>query len=147
MQAIHSLDLCTVKNMTEAPFVAETTFHVRYAETDAMRIVHHAAYIIYFEEGRSEYIRQRGTSYAAFEREGYYLAVTEVQARYIKAARYDDRLTVRCWVAQSRSRSLVFEYEIINANTNERLLTGMSKHICLDTEGNIARIPDEWKHW
>ena len=46
--------------MSEQPYIAETTFHVRYAETDAMGIVHHADYIVYFEEGRSEYLRQRG---------------------------------------------------------------------------------------
>ncbi|MDQ7035137.1 MAG: thioesterase family protein [Anaerolineae bacterium] len=86
--------------MSESPFVAEATFHVRYAETDAQGIVHHASYIVYFEEGRSEYIRQRGSSYAEFERSGLYLAVTEINARYIKAARYDDRLTVRCWIAK-----------------------------------------------
>ena len=62
--------------MSNTPFVAEATFHVRYAETDAQGIVHHASYIVYFEEGRSEYIRQRGSSYADFERSGFYLAVT-----------------------------------------------------------------------
>jgi len=128
-------------------FIAETTFHVRYAETDAQGIVHHASYIVYFEEGRSEYIRQRGTSYAGFERDGYYLAVTEVHARYIKAAHYDDRITVRCWVVQARSRSLVFEYEILHADSGERLLTGSTTHICLNREGAIKRIPPGWQKW
>ena len=58
-------------------FIAETTLYVRYAETDAMGIIHHASYIIYFEEGRSNYARQRGSDYASFERSGYYLAVSE----------------------------------------------------------------------
>jgi acyl-CoA thioester hydrolase len=133
--------------MSESPFVAEATFHVRYAETDAQGIVHHASYIVYFEEGRSEYIRQRGSSYAEFERSGLFLAVTEINARYIKAARYDDLLTVRCWVVKSRSRSLVFEYEIIHAETGEKLLTGSSTHICITRDGAIARIPEAWQVW
>ena len=75
-------------------FVTEITFHVRYAETDAMGIVHHTSYIVYFEEGRSHYARQRGSDYASFERGGHYLAVTEVSARYIKPARYDDPIII-----------------------------------------------------
>ena len=120
---------------------------MRYAETDAQGIVHHAAYIVYFEEGRSEYIRQRGSSYAEFERSGYFLAVTEIQARYIKAAHYDDLLTVRCWVAKARSRSLKFEYEIIQTETGDKLLTGSTTHICLNREGEISRIPKQWLSW
>ncbi len=130
--------------MNETQFVAETSFHVRYAETDAMGIVHHASYIVYFEEGRSAYLRQQGTSYADFERSGFFLAVTEVEVKYHKAARYDDLLTVRCWVENSRSRALDFAYEIVRGEECETLVTGCTKHICLDREGKIARIPEEW---
>lgn len=133
--------------MSESPFTAEATFHVRYAETDAQGIVHHSSYIIYFEEGRSEYLRQQGVSYADFERGGHFLAVVEVNARYLKSARYDDLLTVRTWVTEARSRSLTFEYEIIHAESKERLLTGFTKHICLNRAGQIARIPDSWQKW
>lgn len=128
------------------PFVAETSFHVRYAETDAMGIVHHASYIVYFEEGRSEYIRQRGSSYAQFERDGFYLAVSEVQARFHIAARYDDRLTIRTWVSRVRSRSLTFQYEILS-QTGERHVTGYSSHICITREGKVTRIPSDWLQW
>jgi len=133
--------------MSETPFVAEATFHVRYAETDAQQIVHHASYIVYFEEGRSEYLRQQGTSYADFEKSGFFLAVTDVTAKYIKACRYDDKLTVRCHVSNARSRTIEFKYEIIHADTGELRVTGLTKHICLNRDGNIARMPEEWTKW
>lgn len=133
--------------MEKQRFIAEASFHVRYAETDAQGIVHHAAYVVYFEEGRSEYLRQQGTSYADFERSGFYLAVTEVKAKYLQASRYDDKLTVRCWVSQARSRTLQFEYEIIHTETGEKRVTGITKHICLNTKGQIARIPQDWQQW
>jgi acyl-CoA thioester hydrolase len=133
--------------MSEQPFVAEASFHVRYAETDAMGIVHHASYIVYFEEGRSEYIRQRGSSYADFERSGFFLAVTEVQANYLKAARYDDQLIVRCWLEDARSRTLTFAYEIVNALTGDVCVKGISKHVCINRDGQISRIPAEWQQW
>jgi len=126
-------------------FVATTTFNVRYAETDAMGIVHHASYIVYFEEGRSHYIRQRGSSYAEMERSGYYLAVTDVQARYLKAARYDQRINVHCWVESFRSRTITFAYEIRAADTDELFVTGTSKHICLDHRGSVVKIPAAWQ--
>lgn len=128
-------------------FVSETTFYVRYAETDAMGIVHHASYIVYFEEGRSSYIRQRGSDYADFERAGYYLAVSEVVARYLKPARYGDRVTVTCWVEALQSRSMTYAYELRNAVTGDMLVTGQSKHICLSKEGQVVRIPNEWRVW
>ncbi len=98
------------------PIVIENTFYVRYAETDAMGIVHHASYIVYFEEGRSNYARQRGSDYASFERSGRYLTVAEVNARYIKPAIYGQLITVRCWIEEMRSRALTFAYEIVDAN-------------------------------
>jgi len=127
-------------------FVAETTFYVRYAETDAMGIVHHASYIVYFEEGRSNYARQRGSDYAQFERSGFYLAVSEVNARYIKAAQYGQQLTIHCWIEDMKSRSITFGYEILNP-AGETLVTGQTKHICITREGQVAKLPEEWRKW
>jgi acyl-CoA thioester hydrolase len=128
--------------------VSETTFHVRYAETDQMGIVHHCAYLVWFEEGRSAWSRQLGRPYADFERAGYLLAVSEVGARYLVPARYDQRVTVRTRVSQVRSRLVRFEYEVVDAETGELFVTGFSAHICLDVDGKPARIPEEWrKFW
>jgi acyl-CoA thioester hydrolase len=126
---------------------AETTFYVRYAETDAMGVVHHGSYITYFEEGRSNYARQRGSDYASFEREGYYLLVAEIHARYLKPARYGQRLTVRCWIDELKSRSITFGYEIVAADTHELFVTGWSKHICITHNGQVSRLPESWRAW
>jgi acyl-CoA thioester hydrolase len=128
-------------------FVAEATFYVRYAETDAMGIVHHASHIVYFEEGRSNYARQRGSDYASFEKSGHYLTVTEVNARYHKPAYYGQQLTICCWIEDMKSRGLTFSYEIMNRGSNELLVTGFSKHICITHDGQVAKLPDEWRKW
>jgi len=88
--------------------IVETTFHVRYAETDQMRVAHHVAYIVWFEEGRSAWMRAMGGDYADFEAEGFYLVVSEVQARYLAPALYGRRVTVRSWAEEVRSRTLKF---------------------------------------
>ncbi len=127
--------------------VQEVPLYVRYAETDAMGIVHHSSYIIYFEEGRSNYARQRGSDYASFERNGLYLTVAEVHARYVKPARYGDQIIVRCWIDEMKSRTLTFAYDIVLAETRETLVTGFSKHICITHEGKVTTIPDQWRRW
>ena len=107
----------------------ETTFYVRYAETDAMGIVHHASYIVWFEEGRSHYLRVRGCSYAQLAAAGYFLTVTEVEARYRTPARYGDRVTVRTKLESLRSRSLSMTYEVYNADNGALLVTGRTEFI------------------
>lgn len=128
-------------------FVTENSFYVRYVETDAMRIVHHSSYIIYFEEGRSHYARQRGSDYADLEASGYFLAVTEIGARYLKAAQYGQHLTIRCWIDEMKSRALTFKYEIIDAATNELCVTGYTKHICINNQGQVVTLPENWRMW
>lgn len=128
-------------------FVSETTFHVRYAETDAMRIVHHSSYIVYFEEGRSVYTRQRGEDYANFEREGVFLAVTEVKSRYLKPAVYGQQITVCTWLESVQSRGLVFAYAVLDAASREVLVTGQTKHICINRDQQVVRIPEGWRRW
>lgn len=128
-------------------FVAETTLRVRYAETDSMRIVHHSNYIVYFEEGRSEYARQKGTPYSTFEESGFFLVVTEVGARYGKTAYYEQFITVRTWVSEMKSRGMTFSYEVVDADSGEVLVTGFSKHICTTKEGRPTKIPQSWRIW
>lgn len=128
-------------------FIAETTFRVRYAETDAMGIVHHRNYLAYFEEGRSHYARLRGHPYSEFEREGYFLMVSEANLRFSRAAQYEQEITVRCWISEMKSRSLTFTYKIFDTDTGETLVTGKTKHICINREGKVTRIPKSWREW
>ena len=127
-------------------YVAQTTFHVRYAETDAMGIVHHASYLIYFEEGRSNYARQRGNDYVTFEASGLYLTVSEINARYIKPTRYGQEITISCWISEMKSRGLTFSYEIFDRE-HHHLVEGYSKHICISHDGQVVRLPEAWRKW
>lgn len=133
--------------MPEERFISETTFHVRYAETDSMGVVHHAVYLVWFEEGRSAYIREHGWSYADIEKSGYFMAAGDLNARYRRAARYDQRITVKTWISSFRSRTVTFDCEIVDAETNAILFTASLKLICLDASGEISRIPHVWMAW
>ena len=122
--------------------IVETTFHVRYAETDQMGIVHHSQYLVWMEEGRSDYMRQKGADYAAIEKSGVAFAVTEVHMRYSAPAHYGERVTVRTWIDALRSRALTFGYEIVNADSCQRLVTGRVQLMLIDRQGQVVTIPD-----
>ncbi len=122
-------------------FISETPIRVRYAETDSMSIVHHTAYIVWFEAGRSDWMRQQGSSYAEFERAGYLLPLSEVGARFLLPARYDELVVVRTWVSDLRSRKLTFAYEVAREGT--LLVTGFTTHIVTDRAGRVTTWPTE----
>lgn len=122
----------------------ESSFHVRYAETDAMAVVHHAAYLVYFEEARSHYMRELGSDYANIEREGFRLPVTEVAIRYVGSLRYGDLVRVRVWVEENKSRRIRFAYAVRKEEDDAVLVTGSTQHIWTDHDGRVTRAPQQW---
>ena len=82
------------------------TLIVRYAETDAQGVVHHANYLTWFEEGRSEFLRQLGMNYSDFERAGFFVVVAHAEVDYRAPAFYEDLVTVMVPLEKARSRVL-----------------------------------------
>ncbi len=121
----------------------DVEFRVRYAETDQMGVVYHTNYLVWCEVGRTDFIRQRGMSYADIERAGIGLAVTELSARFHAAARYDDMVRVRTTLADVRSRGITFDYLITNAATGDRLVTARTALVSIDKTGRLVALPNE----
>jgi len=121
----------------------ELELRVRYAETDQMGVVYHTNYLVWCEMGRTELIRDlTGVSYAQLEAQGVALAVAELSIRYHGAARYDNRIRVRTSLSDARSRSVTFEYLIVNADTGERLATARTVLVSLDKRGRPVVMPE-----
>jgi acyl-CoA thioester hydrolase len=118
----------------------EVTFRVRYFETDAMGIVHHAAYITWFEEGRSAFTRAIGYPYSRMEQEGISLAVADVKARYHRPARYDDEVRVTARLSQLGSRGMTFSYEVRRVADGDLLVSGSTRHISVDGQGRVTLL-------
>lgn len=129
--------------MPLSTYIASTPIRVRYSETDAARIAHHAAFVKWLEVGRIEWLREQGLSYVELERRGYSLPVIGLELRYVAPARFDDALTIRTGLTDVRSRSATFVYEVVTSDKHPRqLANGTTKHICL-LRGEVARLPDE----
>ena len=124
----------------------KTEFRVRYAETDAMAVAHHATYPVWFEMGRTDLMHAVGLPYTDIEARGYYLMLSDLQVRYRRAARYDDLLVLTTRVSEVRSRTLRFSYELRRAEGTgpaELLATGETHHIATDHAYRPARLPDD----
>lgn len=116
-----------------------TAIRVRFDEVDQMQVVHHPRYLVYFEVARTRYMRDLGLPYRDVVRGGTHLAVIEVGVRYLKAARYDEELTVvtRCTEASGARVSL--EYEVRRGD--DVLATGFTRLGSIDADGRAKRMP------
>ena len=119
---------------------------VRYAETDQMRIVYHANYLVWCEIGRTEYIRSVVGSYAEVERKGIVLAVIEASLRFHAPARYDNLISVATTLREVRSRAVSFDYLITNAETGEKLITASTTLASTDPSGRLVSMPAELRN-
>jgi acyl-CoA thioester hydrolase len=118
----------------------EIQIRVRYAETDRMGLLHHANYLVYFEQARTELLRERGATYKDMEDRGYLLVLTRVEVRYRKPARYDDVLTVRTFVERVTFVRIDHRYEV--HCDGQLLAEGSSTLACVDREGRPQALPD-----
>jgi len=124
----------------------ETEIRVRYAETDQMGVVHHSSYLVWFEVGRSDLCRARGFSYREMEEEGdALLVVAESYCRYKSPACYEDVLTVRTQVAEARSRSLRFHYEVYRAADDTLVAEGETLHLVTDRNHKVKTLPEVYR--
>jgi acyl-CoA thioester hydrolase len=121
---------------------AEARVRVRYAETDQMGVVYHANYLIWFEVGRVEFIRQLGMDYKSMEKEeDALIAVVEVTARYKAPARYDDELIVRTTLAGVRGPIVRFRYAVVRAVDEVVLCEGETVHIVVGRDMKRREMP------
>jgi acyl-CoA thioester hydrolase len=93
----------------------ETYLRVRYAETDQMGYCYYGNFAQYYEVGRAELIRSLGLSYRDMERDhGVLMPVMSLNIRYIRAAKYDDRLKLVTSLRKMPDRTVVFHTDIYN---------------------------------
>lgn len=123
----------------------ETTFRVRYSETDQMRVAYHPNYIIWFELGRIAFLRELGFTYGEMEADGMHLPLVEVRCRYKHPARFDDEITVRTRLAQIRTSLLRFRFEIVRNADGRLLCEGETVHMVVGNDLKTGRLSDKYR--
>ena len=117
---------------------------VHFYETDGMKVVHHANYFKWFEEARVEYLRAGGICLNELMKKGIVFLIVEVQARYLKSAKYDDVIIIKTYLKEINRIKLTFYYEVVKEETGEILTKASTKGTYTDINtGKIVRIPQE----
>jgi acyl-CoA thioester hydrolase len=109
-----------------------TEIKVRFAETDAQGIAHHASFVVWLEVARVEYLERYAGGYQAIREQGYEALTTEVSVRYHRAAYFDDRLTVEARCVDRRGARFRYEYRMTRAG--ELVAEASTKHAVVDAE-------------
>jgi acyl-CoA thioester hydrolase len=116
---------------------------VRFAETDAMGVAHHAAYLPYLETARVEYLRSLGHPYRDLrDRDGIEFAVVGVDVRYHAPLRFDDEFTVSCALAERARATFSLAYRVELGP--QLILSGRTRHAVLDRETGAPRCLPAW---
>jgi acyl-CoA thioester hydrolase len=107
-----------------------------------MGVVYYANYFVWFEVGRTEWLREAGWSYREMEAEGVSLPVIEAHCDYRRPARYDDQLEIRTTAALLSPVRVRFDYGIWRNGEESPLASGHTVHAALDASGRPARLPE-----
>ena len=122
-----------------------TTIRVRYAETDQMGVVYYANFLVWFEIGRVELLRQLGFDYKTMEVEDdCFIPVVEVNCRYKAPARYDDQVVIETRMAALRGSVLKFRYRILRGNEPQVLAEGETTHVVTDRTLLKRALPEKY---
>ena len=119
----------------------DVQFRVRYGETDAMGVVHHAQYFSYFEMGRMELFRAQGGDYRDMEARGYLMVIIRAECDFKNPARFDDMLSLRTEVLKLSPAKLEHAYTLMRGD--QLIAKARTVLACVSRDGQIQRITED----
>ena len=125
-------------------FRFSTELKVRFSETDAQGVAHHAAYLDWLEVARVEYLAQIEGGYQGLRDQGIEATTLEAHVRYRAPARFDDELVIRTRCGDVRGARFRFDYVI--EREGEPIADGWTTHACVDAQTlRPTRMPERLK--
>lgn len=126
----------------------EKMIEVRFSEVDSMGIVWHGNYALYFEDARELFGKTYHLEYLHMFEMGFYAPLVELKFNYKKAVRYTDKIKVRCTYRPSEVAKIIFDYEILDVETDEVMVTGHTVQVFLDRDYQLVwQTPDFYTEW
>ena len=117
---------------------------ISYSETDRMGVIYYANYLVFFERGRTEFMRSVGVRYRDLEeQEQIYLPAIDASVTYLHPGRYDDLIRVRTFLAELGGAHISFRYEIALMEDPKLIATGSSKHAVVNRQWKPTRLPPD----
>ena len=117
---------------------------IAYADTDRMGVVYYANYLVLFERGRTEYLRNLGVRYRDLEeKQRIFLPAMESHVEYLAPAHYDDLIKVRTYISELGGAHIVFKYDITLVDSGALVARGMTKHAVVNLLWRPTRLPQD----
>ncbi|AZZ43931.1 acyl-CoA thioesterase [Pseudomonadaceae bacterium SI-3] len=110
---------------------AEIEVLVPFFDVDSMDIVWHGHYVKYFEMARCALLDRIGHNYVQMREAGYAWPIIDVQLRYMRGARFNQRIVVRADLVEWENR-LKINYLINDAETGERMTRGSTVQVAVE---------------
>jgi len=127
------------------PATGEVKLRVRYAETDQMGVVYHSNFVIWFEVGRVELMRQLGFRYRDMEeQDNCHIPVADLHVRYKEPAYYDDEIVIRTQLSDVHRSLLRFRYQVFRAGEEMLLAEGETTHLVVDDKLKRRSLPEKY---
>ncbi|MFN3684367.1 MAG: acyl-CoA thioesterase [Fimbriimonadaceae bacterium] len=123
--------------------VTEERIRVRYGETDQMGHAYYGSYLLWFEQARGAWCRDRGFTYRGLEEMGYRLPVVEAHVRYKGQVRYDDLIVVRIRLTEVKRAILRFDYDVVIDGSDKVVTEGYTVHMLVDESLRAVSAPAE----
>ena len=124
--------------------LVEIRDRVRFVETDAMGVVHHANYLRWFEMGRVAYLKEADVYLNPLMEEGIVFPITDVSCKYRSSGRFDDEIVIETTAEAITPVKMVFTYTVRRLSDGAVLATGRTQNVFTNKEGKIIRLPAKY---
>ena len=124
--------------------LVEIRDRVRFVETDAMGVVHHANYLRWFEMGRVAYLKEADVYLNPLMEEGIVFPITDVSCKYRSSGRFDDEIAIETTAEAITPVKMVFNYTVRRLADGVVLATGRTQNVFTNKEGKIIRLPAKY---
>lgn len=124
--------------------VSKIQYRIIFGDTDALGIVYHSNYFLFFEMARAEWFRQYLRPYTHYIEMDFYLIVLESFCRHKKPARYDDMIEIECWPTDVKNSTFAVEYLVRHKNGGDVIAEGYTLHTVTRKDGSLRRFPREF---
>ena len=128
--------------------VAEKKIEIRFSEVDVMNVVWHGSYPLYFEDAREAFGAKYGLSYKRYMDEMVFAPIVELDIKYKRPILYGMTPVVRIVYRPTEAAKIVFDYEIVDAETGTVFATAHSVQVFMDMNYNLMwDNPDFFVEW
>jgi acyl-CoA thioester hydrolase len=124
----------------EGARTSRVSYRVPFYDTDAMGVVHHANYVRYLELARVQFLRDHDEPYTRYVERGIQVVVTRVELQLRRATRFDQTLSITCWLERVRNASFCFGYKV--TCDEELTALGATEHAVVDLDGKLMRMTE-----